>query len=99
MKRIERILQHRMMGLTQNSGARVIGFFALLFSLSIAVPLPFTNLIPAFAILLMSFGMLGKDGLIVLIGILAGITGFTITVLVLILGQKIVFGIIYKMKP
>ena len=94
MKSIEKVLRHRFEGITQNTGARIIGFFALTFSLAIALPLPLTNLLPSFGILLMSFGMLGKDGLIAVIGILTGVTGLILTGLVVILGSKIVFGFI-----
>ncbi|MBT4989304.1 MAG: exopolysaccharide biosynthesis protein [Rickettsiales bacterium] len=93
MKRIEKVLRHRFESITQNGGARVIGFFALIFSLAIALPLPLTNLLPSFGILLMSFGMLGKDGIIVILGMLTGVSGLIITALVLLLGTKIVFGL------
>ena len=93
MKKIEKILRHRLEAVTEDTGARIIGFFAFLFSLAIALPLPLTNLLPSFGILLMSFGMLGKDGLIAIIGILTGVIGLILTALVLLLGTKIVFGI------
>ena len=94
MKKIETVLRHRLEAVTENTGARIIGLFAFLFSLAIALPLPLTNLLPSFGILLMSFGMLGKDGLIAIIGILTGVIGLILTALVLLLGTKIVFGII-----
>ena len=95
MKRIEKVLQNRYSCITQNTGARMLGLFALIFSLAIALPLPFTNLLPAFGIALMSFGMLGKDGIIALLGVLTGISGLVVTALVLLLGKKIVFGIFF----
>jgi hypothetical protein len=94
MKKIETVLRHRLEAVTEDTGARIIGLFAFLFSLAIALPLPLTNLLPSFGILLMSFGMLGKDGLIAIIGMLTGIVGLILTALVLLLGTKIVFGII-----
>ncbi len=94
MKRIEKVLTHRLESVTENTGARIIGLFAFMFSIAIALPLPLTNLLPSFGILLMSFGMLGKDGLIVIIGILTGTIGLVLTALVLLLGSKIVFGIL-----
>ena len=94
MKKIETVLRHRLEAVTEDTGARIIGLFAFLFSLAIALPLPLTNLLPSFGILLMSFGMLGKDGLIAIIGMLTGVVGLILTALVLLLGTKIVFGII-----
>ena len=98
LKKIEKILKHRLEFLTYDIGARIIGIFAFVFAIAIAVPLPFTNFIPAIGILLMSFGMLGKDGLITIIGALIGIIGLIVTFLILFLGKKIVFGIIYNIK-
>ena len=58
------------------------------------LPLPFTNFIPALAIVIMSLGLLSRDGVMIFLGILMGIVGVIFTFAVLILGKKIVIGII-----
>lgn len=50
----------------------VIGLLLVLFSCSIAVPLPGTNTIPGFAVLLVAFGLVERDGLLVLAGSIIG---------------------------
>jgi hypothetical protein len=50
----------------------VIGFFLCLFSASILVPLPMTNTVPGFGVALASFGLMQKDGLMVIGGMVIG---------------------------
>ena len=46
------------------------GIIVIPLSLLILIPFPLSNIIPAFAILILSLGLIEKDGVIVLIGIL-----------------------------
>ena len=62
----------RLSFLTHPPVDRVIGGALVLFSASILVPLPLTNSVPALAIVLVSMGLLGRDGLLVLAGTLLG---------------------------
>jgi len=94
LKKIERLLRPRLLFFTNSSGAQVIGFFATVFAVSIALPLPFTNFVPAIGIVAMSLGLLSRDGVTVIIGALIGTAGVFFTLAVLVLGKKIVMGII-----
>jgi len=47
---------------------RVVGLALVLFSASILVPLPATNTIPGFAVVLVAMGLLQRDGILILIG-------------------------------
>jgi len=58
--------------------------------------LPFTNFIPALGIIAMSLGLLSRDGFIILIGIVIGVIGTIFTLAIIILGKKIVIGILNK---
>ncbi len=51
---------------------RVFGVALVLFSASILVPLPGTNTVPGFAVVIVSMGLLQRDGILVLIGSLIG---------------------------
>lgn len=88
LKVVERLLRPRFTFFESNLGERLIGFFWLIFALSIAVPLPMTNFVPGVGIMLMSLGLLSRDGLVILIGIVVGVLGCIFTISMLILGVK-----------
>lgn len=94
LRKVEKLLRPRLSFAASPTGERVIGMFALTFALSIVVPLPFTNFLPSMGIILMSLGMLSKDGIPIVLGMLVGTTGITVTTMVLILGKKAVVGIL-----
>ena len=86
--KIERIMRPRLPIASSKKGEQVIGIFALCFSLSIAIPLPFTNFVPSIAIAVMSLGLLSRDGLIIIVGMIVGTIGCTMTFTVLFFGTK-----------
>ena len=96
LKKIEKFLKPRLVFITTGHGHQIIGFFATIFAICIALPLPFTNFIPALGIIAMSLGLLSRDGLIIFIGILIGIVGTIFTLAIIILGKKIALGLIDK---
>ena len=96
LKKIERFLHPRWLIFSSHLGSKIIGMFVAIFAVSIAIPLPFTNLFPAFAIVIMALGFLSKDGLTIILGLLVGICGVAFTVAVFMFGTKIVFGMINK---
>lgn len=95
LSKIERLLKPRLYFASSKRGEQIIGLFGVFFSLSIAVPLPFTNMIPAIAIAIMSLGLLSKDGLVIILGMIIGALGTTFTLLILLLGKKVVFEVIH----
>jgi hypothetical protein len=64
---------------------RIIGIFSFVFALSISLPLPLTNFPPGWGILIMSLGLLSKDGLTILVGMIVGTVGVGITMVILVL--------------
>ena len=86
----KRIKEGRYAYLLGARGDRVITFFALLFTASIAVPLPMTNFLPGIGILLMCLGRINRDGLFMLIGIGIGVYGILVTAMFLYFGQMAV---------
>ncbi len=67
---IEKLLKPRLIFMTEDIGKRIIGGIVIPLAILILIPFPFSNLIPAFSILVLSLGLIEKDGLVVLIGIL-----------------------------
>lgn len=88
LKWVEKFLHPRLAFISTKMGERIIGLFAFIFCLSIALPIPMTNVPPAFGILVMSLGLLGKDGLVIIVGKIIGIIGLLIT-------SVIIYGIYF----
>ena len=69
---IESIIRPRLSFITGRNSERVIGLFLFVFSASILVPLPLTNTVPGMAVAVTAFGLMQKDGLAVMGGIVLG---------------------------
>lgn len=72
LRRIEAISRPRLAALTRAPMDRVMGLALVLFSASILVPLPGTNTVPGFAVVVVSMGLLQRDGIMVILGALLG---------------------------
>ncbi len=92
LRKIERLVRPRMTYISLENWEKVIGLFSFVFSLSIAIPLPLTNLPPGYGILIMSLGLLGRDGVTIIIGIIIGIIGVGITAAIIIYGTDAVMN-------
>ncbi|MGE0754836.1 MAG: exopolysaccharide biosynthesis protein [Alphaproteobacteria bacterium] len=94
LHKIERIMKPRLHALASPSSEQLVGFMWLLFSISIAVPLPMTNFLPGVGILISALGLLGRDGLIMLLGFVIGLMGCGLTTAILVLGVGAVRAIL-----
>lgn len=72
LRRIEALSRPRLSFLTRTPLDRVVGLALLLFSASIMVPLPGTNTVPGFAVVLVAMGLLQRDGILVAVGSVLG---------------------------
>ncbi|WP_223422520.1 exopolysaccharide biosynthesis protein [Tateyamaria pelophila] len=72
LKRIEAVSRPRLTVLTQPPVDRLLGLALVLFSASILVPLPGTNTVPGFAVVVVAMGLLQRDGILVLVGAAIG---------------------------
>lgn len=72
LRRIEAVSKPRLALLTTAPIDRLVGAALVLFSASILVPLPGTNTVPGFAVVVVSMGLLQRDGLLVILGSLLG---------------------------
>lgn len=86
IRKVERILRPRLLFMTTPGIERIVGFFALLFSSFVLVPAPLSNFVPGLGVLIISFGLISKDGLAILIGIFVGISGVIISTLTCVFG-------------
>jgi hypothetical protein len=85
LKKIENRMQPRMTYISVHTWERIIGIFAFVFALSISLPIPLTNFPPGWGILVMSLGLLNRDGVTILIGMIIGTIGIGITMIVLVM--------------
>ncbi|MDH5552631.1 MAG: exopolysaccharide biosynthesis protein [Nitrosomonas sp.] len=85
LRKIEIHLRPRMTNISVQTWEKLIGIFSFVFALSIALPIPMTNFPPGWGILIMSLGLLSKDGLTIIIGMIVGTIGVGITMVVLYL--------------
>lgn len=88
LHKIEKLLKPRMINGNIEKWEKLIGFSSFIFAISIAIPLPLTNLPPGYGILIMSLGLLSKDGLTILIGLIIGIIGVILTCFVIKFGAE-----------
>jgi hypothetical protein len=88
LRKIERILRPRLSFMISNTAERVIGFLSLVFSLFVLLPMPLSNFIPGLGILIISLGLLGKDGLFVICGMIVGLIGAIVSIAVILLGVE-----------
>lgn len=70
IERIESYIRPRWIWFTQAPILLLLGLVIFCLSILIMIPLPFTNLLPAFAILLMALGLLERDGVLIVVGLL-----------------------------
>lgn len=86
MKKFEHVIKPRMLLLSTGPGRRLFGLACVICSLSVLLPLPLTNTIPSAGIAVMALGLLERDGLIMLCGMVIGLLGCTVAVLGLVFG-------------
>ena len=72
IKRLEFFTKPRLSFITQGVFSILIGIAGFIMSMAVAIPLPLTNTIPAFGIAVMAIGVLMRDGLAVLVGMMIG---------------------------
>lgn len=91
--KVEKVLRQRLTFVVSPIFERILGFIIMIFALFIMIPLPFTNLIPGIGIMLISFGLLGKDGLFVISGCIVGTVGVAIALTTIFIGVEVLHKI------
>lgn len=72
LRRIEALSHPRLGPLTRPPMDRLVGVALVVFSASILVPLPGTNTVPGFAVVVVAMGLVQRDGLLVILGTVLG---------------------------
>lgn len=72
LSKIEILLRQRLRFLTSASFERILGAICAIFCLVMMIPLPLTNTVPGFAVVLVSLGLFQRDGIFVIGGMIVG---------------------------
>ncbi|MFH7245572.1 MAG: exopolysaccharide biosynthesis protein [Spirulina sp.] len=91
LRRLEAISRPRLTPVCASRPGRiVIGVAISLMAISMMIPIPLTNTLPAMGIFVTGFGLLDDDGAISLGGLVLCVMGGTLTTLVLLFGYEAV---------
>lgn len=71
--RAERLLRARGEVLAHPRAQRLLGALCLIVSIALVLPVPFANLVPSVALCIIGLGVLERDGLWIVLGILAAL--------------------------
>lgn len=94
LRYMQKFIAPRFAFASSKAGERLVGLCWLLLALSIAVPLPMTNFLPGMGILVSAFGLLNRDGYIMLAGLAIGMLGLLLTTSVLVLGSAAILALL-----
>ena len=72
LRKIEVLVKPRLEFMTQSTMSSLAGFLGIFMALAVCVPVPLSNTVPSFGIAMMAIGILNRDGLAVIFGMLAG---------------------------
>lgn len=72
LARAERMLRPRLSWAVSHRAEKLLGGFALVLAMVVTLPIPFGNMLPAFAICLIALGVLERDGLWAGLGVAVG---------------------------
>lgn len=80
--RLEEVVRPRYWPFWRKRGDRVIGIIALILSVSITLPIPFGNWLPAFATALLGLALSERDGILFAVGSVVGVASLAVVGLV-----------------
>jgi len=78
--------------LSSPTAYRVLGVVVLINAIIVAIPFPLSNILPAISLVFLSLGMLEKDGLFVVLGVL-------ISAISVVVSWTVVNSLFHYLKP
>lgn len=78
---LEKLSHARFRPMTGPRGTRIIGALLLIPCISILVPLPLTNTVPGIAVAISAIGLIERDGIFVVLGIVMGLLWVSLLVI------------------
>lgn len=83
VRKLEKLVRPRLVQATRGLALRIIGATCLILALIITLPVPFGHLVPGAAISVMALGVIERDGLLTILGLLIG--GLALMVVALVM--------------
>ncbi|MDA0785130.1 MAG: exopolysaccharide biosynthesis protein [Proteobacteria bacterium] len=80
LQHLERYVRPRWTVLTDAPMPNIAGLMILVLALVIMVPIPFSNFLPAFAVVLIALGLLERDGIALVIGLVCALLALIVGV-------------------
>ena len=87
--RVEKYVRPRHLALTSQFAERLLALVILVLAIVLALPIPAGNLLPAWAIALLSLGLMERDGRIVIAGLVMTIIASAWIVVLMLMGEQI----------
>ncbi|MDQ7859672.1 MAG: exopolysaccharide biosynthesis protein [Armatimonadota bacterium] len=92
VRRVERLSRPRGLWVSERVAVRAAGVMVLLMGVVLLSPLPFLNTLPALAVMMIGVGLLNRDAVFMLAGLLAGtatlaLVGLSAGLIVVLLGR------------
>ncbi len=78
LDRADKLMAPRLLWLCGPRAQQALGLACLILALVLFLPIPLGNMLPAFSICLIALGVLERDGLWILLGLLTGVTSLII---------------------
>lgn len=94
VRRLERLLKHRLPQLATGPGERAAAGVACVLAVILALPIPGGNLLPAWAIVFFALGIVERDGVCIVIGGVLTVIALAVVAVVLLLGVKMAIYLI-----
>ena len=96
LSKMEKFTRRRLVFMESDIMQRIIGLiFFILATLSLT-PIVFANSMPGISMILISFGMLNKDGLMVIFGFITGFISIFVVWIIILFGQTLILKIMEK---
>jgi hypothetical protein len=76
--RVERVVRTRWLPLTRGAALNTVGGLVAVLALAMALPIPGANTPPAIACALMAIGIIERDGVVVALGVVAGLAALAV---------------------
>ena len=89
MSKLDGVLRPRLLALTDRTATIVVAALIFILGLTLVLPIPFGNQGPAFAIVIFAFGLLERDGLAILVGVIFAFIGVAWNVALVIFGAAL----------
>jgi len=89
MERLERLLRPRLTALTEGLAMTIVAGLVIVMGVTLLLPIPTGNTGPAVAVVVFAFGIMERDGVAIIAGVLLSVLGFAWNVALIAFGAAI----------